>query len=256
VLIRSGRLLVDQAHIFANTLGDTNGASLGLDLRITADAVITHGALLTADSMGAGRGGDVRLMASSVSLDNAVIASRPNASGAGGNVGLHVGNLLLTGDAEIDSSSLGSGRGGDLTVVATEAISLMRNNSQNDSRGLFSNAFSLGDGGHLSISAPTLTMDGTFIQAGTAFGSRGNAGGATVQVGRLTLTGGAQIDTNTRGSGRGGDLTVSATDAISITGPNSALFSNTFGSGDTGRMSISTPTLAMDGGQIQAAVDS
>jgi filamentous hemagglutinin family protein len=256
VLIRSGRLLVDQAQIFANTLGDVNGASLGLDLQITADAVMAHGALLTTDSKGAGRGGDVRLMASSVSLDDAVIASRPNASGAGGNVGLHVGNLMLTGGAEIDSSSVGSGRGGDLTVVATEAISLMRNNSQNDSRGLFSNASSLGDGGHLSISAPTLTMDGMFIQAGTAFGSRGNAGGATVQVGRLTLTGGAQIDTNTRGSGHGGDLTVSATDAISLTGPNSALFSNTFGSGDTGRMSISTPILTMDGGQIQAAVDS
>src|SRR5262249_19456038 len=147
VLIRSGRLLVDQAHILANTLGDTNGASPGLDLRITADAVIAHGALLTTDSMGAGRGGDVRLLASSVSLDDAVIASRPNASGAGGNIGLQVGNLLLTGGAEIDSSSLGSGRGGDLTVVATAAISLMRNNSQNDSRGLFSNAFSLGDGG-------------------------------------------------------------------------------------------------------------
>jgi hypothetical protein len=112
VLLRSARLLVDQAQIMANTLGDVDGASLGLDLRIAADAVIANNALLTTDSKGAGQGGDVRLMASSVSLGDSTIASRPYASGAGGNVGLQVGSLMLTGGAKIDSSSFGSGRGG------------------------------------------------------------------------------------------------------------------------------------------------
>ena len=53
-------------------------------------------------------------------------------------------------------------------------------------------------------------MDAGLIQAATAAGSNGNAGGIAVQVGQLTLSGGAQIDTSTRGSGRGGDLTIAA----------------------------------------------
>ena len=82
-----------------------------------------------------------------------------------------------------------------------------------------------GCGPACSSLTPTLTMDDGHIQAGTVSGSGGNAGGAEVRVGSLTLTGGAQIDTNTRGSGRGGDLTVSATDAIAIHGDITVLCS-------------------------------
>ena len=39
-----------------------------------------------------------------------------------------------------------------------------------------------------------------------------------VQVGRLMLTGGAQIDSSTRGAGHGGEVTVAAREAITISG--------------------------------------
>src|SRR5712691_4436444 len=101
VLIRSGRLLVDQAHIFANTLGDTNGASLGLDLRITADAV----------------------------MHDSDLCVSPFAAGNGGNITVHVGRLTLTDGGRILSSSHGAGRGGTLTVTATDAITITGRNS-------------------------------------------------------------------------------------------------------------------------------
>src|SRR5262249_15310205 len=65
---------------------------------------------------------------------------------------------------------------------------------------------------------------------------------------------GAQIDSSTFGSGHGGALTVAATEAISISGRSSGLFSNAFSLGDAGQIVISapTPTLTMDDGLIQA----
>ena len=47
VRIRSGRLLVDQASIFANNRGRLEGNGLGVDLGITEDASVTNGALIT-----------------------------------------------------------------------------------------------------------------------------------------------------------------------------------------------------------------
>ena len=49
------------------------------------------------------------------------------------------------------------------------------------------------------VSAPTLSIDNGRIQA-TTWGE-GHAGSLDVQVGRLMLTGGAQIDSSTRGAG-------------------------------------------------------
>ena len=228
VLLRGGHLLVDRSSILADTLGHANGAILGLDLRVAADAVIEHDSLLRSSPLSRG-------------------------AGNGGNIVVDVGRLTLTDGSAISSASFGSGQGGDLTVAAADAISISGRS------GLFSNALSIGDAGRLFVSAPTLTMDDGRIQAGTGSGSRGNAGGAEVRVEQLMLTGGAQIDSNTRGSGRGGDLSVVATDAISIAGSDSTgipsgLFSSAqFGRGNAGNLFISTPLLTLDNGGVIAA---
>jgi large exoprotein involved in heme utilization and adhesion len=120
-----------------------------------------------------------------------------------------------------------------------------------------SNTLSLGDAGRLVVSAPLLTMDdgGRIEAAASDDESRGNAGGADLRVGRLALTGGAQIASGTFGEGRGGELTVVASEAITIAGLNSGLFTNTFGEGDAGRLVVSAPILNMEGGQILASAE-
>jgi filamentous hemagglutinin family protein len=193
VLVRSGRLRVDGSAIFADNLGDVHGTGLGVDLWVAADAVITNGALITTDSFKAGRAKDLQL---------------------------HVGSLTLTGGAQIGSGSFDAGRSGDVTVAATEAIAIAGRNRAGRS-GLFNNAFSNGNAGRLFVSTPLLSMDGGFIQSGTAPESRGNAGDLEVRGGRLTLTEGAEISTSTDGSGRGGMLTVMASEAITIRGQDS-----------------------------------
>jgi filamentous hemagglutinin family protein len=254
VLLRSGRLRVDGSEIFADNNGPVNGTGLGIDLQVSADAVITNDALLTADSLGAGRARDLRLTAGSVQIDNSTVGSRAfeGSRGNAGSIAVQAGRLTLSGGAQIDSGTRSVGRGGELAVTATEAIAIAGQSS-----GLFSNTFDLGDAGRLSISTPLLTMDAGLIQANAELGSRGNAGSLEARVGRLTLTGGAQLSSNTEGAGRGGTLTVKASEAISIAGRDAAnrpsrVSTDTTGSGGAGRIVISAPVVEMRDGFIQA----
>jgi hypothetical protein len=131
--------------------------------------------------------------------------------------------------------------------MATEAITL-----SGDDSGLVANAFSEGNAGSIAISTPRLTMQGGLIEATATEGSSGHAGNIDVRGGRFTLTGGAHITSGTESVGRGGDLTVVATEAITLAGRNrvrhSGLFSSTFGPGDAGRLFVSTPLLTITGG--------
>jgi filamentous hemagglutinin family protein len=243
VLIRGGRLVVDNATISSNTQGNVDGARVGVDAQIAEDVVITNAGRIESTVAGAGNGGSTELK---------------------------VNQLTLTDGARIDTSTNGDGQGGALSVTATDSISISGRDSKGSKSGLFSNALGKGDGGKVSVSASTLTMsDRGVIDAHTA--GDGNAGNVDVQVGTLTLTGGAQIQarsgvaefkegvlifSGTGGPGRGGDVTVRATDAISIAGNDSdgnfsGLFSNTVNKGDGGKLSVSAPVL-QDEGRINA----
>jgi filamentous hemagglutinin family protein len=268
VLLRGGRLFVDQAWMSADNTGPVDGSGLGMDLRIAADAIILTGSFITTDSAG-GRARDLRLTADGVHLDASLIGSRTTAGslGHGGNIEVRVGRLALTGGARITSSTAGAGRGGALTVVATEKIDIagvgflgrvgLLGSGLRGVSGLFSSTSGQGDAGQLFVSAPRLTMDTGVLSTRALPNSRGHGGNIEVRVGHLTLTGGAQISSSTAGAGGGGALTVVATDTITITGQSlsgaSELSSETQGQGPGGHLRLAAPRLELrDGGTISA----
>src|SRR5262245_39256575 len=99
-------------------------------------------------------------------------------------------SLLCQSHASWFSGTGGPGRGGDLTVNATDTISLSGSDSDSNPSGLSSTTVNKGDAGKLSVSVPLLQIDGGRISANT-FGA-GNAGNLDVQVGQLTLRGGGK----------------------------------------------------------------
>jgi filamentous hemagglutinin family protein len=246
VLLRSGRLLVDGSNIFADNTGPLDGTGLGLDLRIAADAAITNGSFITTDSyipngslnmpatLGAGHARELRLMAGNVSLDRSTLGSRPFSSGAGGDVTLHVDSLTLTGGAQIDTGTRGSGHGGTLTVAARDTLTLAGTSPDGQiSSGIFASA------------------EGKKTGAGAA-------GSIVVQAPRVALTGGAQIFGGTMGPGPGGPVQVTATDTLTLTGTNpdgthpsgilaSAQGKET-GAGAAGSIVVQAPRVALTGG--------
>jgi large exoprotein involved in heme utilization and adhesion len=171
---------------------------------------------------------------------------------------VQVGKLTLTDGSRIITSSVGAGQAGKLMVTASEALLITGHDQGGDASGLFSNAGGSGHAGQLLVSAPTLRMEGGRVQAVAEAGSQGNAGSLKAEVGSLTLTEGAQISVVTRSTGQGGQLTVAATEAITIVGADnagntSALFSTTRGNGAGGDIRVTAPHIQLrDGGLISA----
>src|SRR5262245_49932344 len=66
VVIRGGRLVVDNATISADTQGDIDGAQVGVDAQIAEDVVMANAGRIETTVAGAGHEGDVRLTAGSV----------------------------------------------------------------------------------------------------------------------------------------------------------------------------------------------
>src|SRR5262245_42484455 len=100
------------------------------------------------------------------------------------------------------------------------------------------NTHGVGPGGSVSINATSLEVDQGFIQAQAAETRVGDAGTIAMGAGRVTLTGGARINSITWGAGRGGSITVTTTDAVAISGSTSGLFTNTAGQGLGGDIAV------------------
>ena len=127
-------------------------------------------------------------------------------------------------------------------------------------------SFGLGQSGPVFVSTSTLTMNGASISSATL--GPGGAGDVNVQAATIILTGGATIDSATSASGPGGNVSVTASEQLSISGHNgrslsfgtvtvvnnpSTITAATFGTGRAGGITVSTPRLTMfDGGLISS----
>jgi filamentous hemagglutinin family protein len=255
--VTAGSVHMDNSFIGSQPSASGNGGAVTLNI---GTLTLIGGAQITSTTRGSGGGGEVSVVATdTIAIAGHAQEGRPSglfsdalSTGDAGQLFVFTPRLTLTGGAEISSTTRGSGRGGEVSVVATEAITLAGQDREGNRSGLFTNTFASGNGGRLRVFAPTLTLEGGAIQAAVGRESRGNAGDIEVRGERLTLTGGAQIATSTLGQGRGGAVSVVATEALSITGSDSGLFSNVFSTGDAGRLFVFAPTLSMENGLIQA----
>jgi len=199
--------------------------------------------------------------------DGGLIRAQTYHDGDAGNILVETDQLMLLDGGQINTDALtflgGSGKGGKITVSAKEKMSISnQTDDPNVVTGITSTTFGIGDGGSISITnTPSLEIDDGRIQAIT-FGD-GNAGDILLEVGRLDLANGSQIDASVSilgsGNGRGGNIQVTGSDSISIHGRSQripGLSSNitvsTFGSGDAGTVNILSPNLSIDDGLIQA----
>jgi len=163
------------------------------------------------------RGGNVNVTASGLvtmsGTGSGIVSTALNSNVASvGDITVQAGALVLTDSATIRSGDVTKHEAGNITVTASDSIVMTGGAS------IVSQAFSKGVG-QLVVSAPRLTMDDALIQASTL--QQGNAGNITVTAtGDVLLTGGAQIATSSgqQGTGNGGDLTIHAGGSVSISG--------------------------------------
>jgi len=217
--IQANKLVADSTSIETDTALAPGGG-----VTITANAVeLMNGSSIVSSTFGDGDAGPIRVTATdhlTLSDDPTSLGSviRPsglfsNSFGDFGSFG-NAGSIVvtsprveITGGARIDTTTQSSGHGGDVTITATQLISLSGERPNEVPEPLFN----LGSIHPSGIFTRTI---GNELCAGPC----GNAGNISITTGSLSLGGGAQINSGTSSTGRGGDITIHASDMISLSG--------------------------------------
>jgi filamentous hemagglutinin family protein len=245
--------------LFTGTADRGRAGNIGID---TIDLVLRDGAAIAADSLGEGAGGNLQIRAansveiigsglSTVSIVPGVpflgadlaptgLSTQGIPAGDAGNITIDTGRLIVRDEGLISASTLSDGAGGNIAIKASKSVELLE------------------FGGFL-ISPSSINS--------LSLGATGVGGNITIDTGRLIVRGGAVIATNSGApsrndrlltiGGRGGNLTVNASESIEFTGSiadgqlSSGLSSRTFTDASAGEIKISTGRLILqDGGQV------
>ena len=248
-----GTLTVDDAEsvnlsgndtkLYTHTSGTGPAGNLTINTRkLTVDS----GASIQTPSSGDGPAGNLVVKASdAVELIGTKADGSPSGlfgqvnTGKGGKLTIETGRLTIRDGARIDASTFGAASGGDVQVTATDV--------------------QLVGVAELPQSNGTRSSSGISAQAQNATGDAGNV---TINTQQLRVEGGAKISTATFKKGNGGNLTITATDSIILSGtspdakpdPDDRNRSGIFvsaekgASGKVGNLNINTRHLTVENG--------
>ncbi|MEA5601593.1 S-layer family protein [Nostoc sp. UHCC 0252] len=231
--------------IFNEVEDDVSGEGKTLTIE-TRRLIVQGGAQISTTTYGAGQGIDlsvkalefIQLVGNSLRFPSGLFARvQARATGDGGGLTIETENLRVQGGAQVSTDTRGAGKAGELRVIASESVTLEGRRP---------------DG---------LVGSGLFAQVST--GATGDGGILTVNTQKLNVLGGAQISTSARSGGKGGTLTIDATDSILVSGTaaiaddfsrsNILVSAERGATRDAGELNITTNTLIVEnGGRISA----
>ncbi len=253
---------------------------------------VPGGVFSRVESGAIGKGGDTRITASSLAITNgAQVSVSTFGQGNAGNIAFDALTLITAGDARVLAETTSTGNGGSILVNAPVFVDLRRTN--NLSPVLSVETSGAGKAGDITINTPNLTLaeQARITATATATATNPQGGGSvTLNAAKLDLAGivgvfaetqgvapagtlrlnpysnqpdldisltpNSQISASTSGSGRGGDLIVTAPQSITIAGPG-RLAVETSGTGNAGNINIATQELTLkDGVKISASTTS
>ncbi len=201
-----------------------------------------------------------------------------------GKIILNTKNLTVANGAGIDSSTFGTGNAGNVTVNATETVSL-EGKGRDGGNGVISSSVELGaigKGGEVNVNATnlfltkgaqilsatfgegnagsvtinvvdTVSLDGggkdgfnSAIGSGVDLGAVGNGGKVFINAKHLLLTDGAAVTSTTRSDGHAGDVIIRTSDSVELSGVS-----------EFGRSGLSTTAIQGNGnsGNIEVFTD-
>ena len=256
----------------------TFGTGKAGNIQISAPAItLTNGAQVSASTHSSGQGGNITLVASdSVNLigtttnqPRGIFEQLPFKDYTGKPIEIYLGGFIPTGNTERPPSGTvfpsgvfsqptvrSTGNAGNLKIETGQLII-------KDGAAIATTTFGKGsNAGNVSINAKdSITVDNGSILSGVAGGARGNSGKIELQTSLLSITGGGVVQTQTLGEGFAGAIMVNATDAVSLSGSNSALRSASGGNnellgttgnniGPGGNISVTTNKLTIADGAV------
>ncbi len=254
VFIRGGQFVSDNSKIEADTKDKDGGVT---DIR--ADTISLAYTDIFNNADGIGKGGEIKLIgAESVSISDLsrVFADAWDAGDAG-DISIETKNLSVSNVGVVSSDTYGTGRGGNITLRASESVRISDPQSKVFANAMGEDAdagdggtilietpnFSLlnkgnissdtyeggGDGGRISISgmdgglADSVEISDSQILSGTRWGVDADAGvGGTVEINskNVSFTQGGRIGSESDGSGKGGNVSIYASESLLFSGAN------------------------------------
>lgn len=229
-------------QLLQKAIVDATGVGGG-DIQVMGRRVtLTDGSQIEASTLGAEAGGAI--VVNAVELIEAVdssnsqqptglfAASYPEATGTGGSLTINTRDLLVRG-AQIFTSTFSLGKAGNITINATNSVQ-------------FTNTLP---------NSPIYGVSSAALGATT-----GDAGEVTINTRDLLVRDGGFISARTTGSGKGGNITINATNSVQVIGTSangiyaSGLFarSSQGTTGDAGNLTINTGELLVRDGAIVA----
>jgi filamentous hemagglutinin family protein len=247
VFIRAGEFVMDNSHINAQTLGSLDGGLIDIQANnITLD----NGSPIFGGTQNTGDGTDIRLTAtnrlvlrnhSPLDTISGRLALLNETLGNAGYIRLQAHDIEINTDYSLNgifsTDTYGTGRGGDLTMIAANRLDIVDAYIQVVTWG---NMAPAGDSGNLSLVAKQLTIDyGGWV--GTSSGGLGNAGwlqvdAESVYLGHLSGEFHSQLSTESYAQGNSGDIRIRAHDLLLEDG--AYLDAANYGTGNGGNIDI------------------
>ena len=225
--------LSGQAAIDASGLGRGSIQIVGREVRLT------DGSIGLIQNQGSEAAGDLIVNATellqvtgtnSQATFPSLLINETLKDGAGGKIAIATRTLLASDGGGIGSKTFGTAPSGDVSVNASEVVNVSGFSNRN----------------------PTL-----FSFLGTATGGAGNAGNLAILAQQIAVLDGGVISTGTINTGKGGNITINASESVTVSGiiprllQASALTSATISEGNAGTVTINTSRLIVtDGGSI------
>jgi filamentous hemagglutinin family protein len=229
---------------------------------------LTDGSYIVSSTTGTGEGGEVKLRASEfVSLSGedsqgnltrirlTTSYKKPEAGNAG-SLDIEAANIFLTHGAYLTSRTTGNGDGGQITLLAKEAVILTGLGSKGNGSDIFALTRGEGNGGTISINTNVLLLADKASFSADSFGEITNAGMAgdiTIQANRLLLTD-SRIGTATTAAS-GGNISLTIPTLLHLR--NSQITTSVkSGVENGGNMTITTPVfIVLDKSRLVAQAD-
>ncbi|MEH2093067.1 two-partner secretion domain-containing protein [Nostoc sp.] len=283
--------ITDGATLDAQTQTNSTGGNITINANILS--AINGGKILTSTSS-SGEAGDITLNIPEIEISGSTSGLFAQTSGAGsaGDLSVQPGsqrqNLKINfqDNSLISASTSSEGKGGILSVTAPESIALTGNGTlaataEGRATGkagdveITTNKLDIANGvrvssatnstnptasgGKLTVQAAQLNLtDGSILEAGTTGAAPGgnliiqpNNNGQTLAV---NFSGKSKASAATSGAGKGGTLSVTAPESITLTGDGSLISAETIGSGAGGDLTLQTGDLSVrDGAQVSVS---
>jgi filamentous hemagglutinin family protein len=155
-----------------------------------------------------------------------------NAIGNSGDINIQTGSLTVLEESLLSASAFGQGNAGDITINATDGVTL-------NTQGSIDAAITLGgqgNAGEITINAgKKISLDGSLTSIASSLTFATGRGGKIKITGEsLNLDNGAVIDAgNTFSQGAGGNIQIDVSDSVSLQS-GASIVSNSSGSGGDG----------------------